>query len=222
MKRKIFFSLLIGFLLMVIIFVVAIGPQEKIEATTMSNQQLGNHFWSSLEDLSFELSEQGMTIEHTLESEDLNNIIQLSQKNDTEFTALNGSFEGDKIKIIANKKIFRFIPTQYILYLSPSAKDGRMTLRLEGASMGRIPISKGLITPSLKELESDVFVIDKDDPTSIVLVGTPRSFLFEEIQVEEDKLFIEFRVQINSLKDLIELGEFMMPQQLLETIKSGV
>lgn len=218
MKQKIFLFLLIVFLLMLIVFVIAVGPQEKIEATTISNQQLGNHFWSSLEDLSFELSEQGLYIEHSLQANDFNKIIQLSQKNDPKFTALNGSFEGDMIKIVANKKMFRFIPTQYILYLTPSVKDERMSLRLESASMGKIPLSKGLITPSLKKLESDIFVVDKDDPTRIVFVGTPRSFLFKEIKVREDKLFFEFRVQINSFIDVLELGDFMLPEQLLEII----
>lgn len=218
MKLKIFLSLLIGFLLVLVVFVIAVGPQEKIKATTMGDQQLGNYFWSSLEDLSYELSGQGIYIEHTLLADDFNEMIQLSQKGDTNFTVLNGSFEGDMIKIIANEKIFRFIPTQYILYLSPSTKDGRMTLRLESASMGRIPLSKGLVTPSLKKIESDIFVVDKDDPASIVFVGMPRSFSFEEIQVREDKLFFGFRVQINSLIDVLELGDFMLPEQLQEDI----
>ncbi|OIJ21739.1 hypothetical protein BKP45_03305 [Anaerobacillus alkalidiazotrophicus] len=217
MKRTIIYTSIIGALLLFMAFVILVSPVEKLQPTTITDRAIASHFWATIDDLSFELRSDGVYIEQRLPSDRFNELVQISVHEDLNLTAVNGTLEDGKAIIVANSKILSFIPSQYRLRYSPSVKNGRVILALEEAKIGRLPLSKSAVISSLAKSKGEMLEVDEED--NIVFIGTPRSLQFQEAKIEDDTLYLAFQIKINSITDVLELANFMMPEQLLDIIK---
>ncbi|OIJ22310.1 hypothetical protein BKP45_06635 [Anaerobacillus alkalidiazotrophicus] len=219
MKRSIIYLTILCLLLLVGTIILLIRPVEKIDPTPRANKEVASHFWSSFNEINFELTNEGIYIEQFIDSDRLNQLVQISDDNGPSQMAIQGSIEAGKVIIIANSKLLAF-PTQYRLSYTPSIKDGRMALTLEEAKIGRLPLPINIVKSRLAGLKGHL--IEKDVDEDLVFTGTPRAFVFQEAKIQDESLFIGFHIKITSLNDLIELGSFMIPEQIIQVIRKHV
>ncbi len=222
MGKKFIYSIVIATLLLLIVLVVAVRPVEKLYANEASEEPLANHFWASMDHISFEITNGGMYVEQRLPVANVSEMLQFIETDDLDLTEMSVSIEDGMFKVVENDKLLAFIPTQYTLYYTPSVKDGRIKLTLQEANIGRLPLSKGLVASQLENAEMNLFQVDELDRDSLLFVGTPRSFLFDTARIEKEEFVVGFHVKIESLFDVLELANFMMPEQLIQVLKEKI
>ncbi|MCD8503272.1 MAG: hypothetical protein LRY71_18465 [Bacillaceae bacterium] len=182
----------------------------ELEARTTTETDINNLLWSQFEHIDVTFDQGSISFKHKI---DRDTLLQVIDQLEPEYERIGLEFENGQVKLFANTKLLSIIPTQYILYLTPTTYEGRLALQLERVSLGRLPINKSFVISSLKQ-DSGLTVKD----SSIIITDFPEALVFEQVTIQDEHIAFRIKVQINSIRDALDLVDFVIPRQLLEQI----
>lgn len=159
-----------------------------------------------------------LDISYAISSEELDSIIFSKLKGNEMVRGVKTEINNGEITLYISSKFAGIIPTVYTMKFNLSNDNKSLKLHLIKAKIGKLTVSSKAILNKLNSYNIDNIVIDEEKGTITIdkLLGP---FEVNRINADKGKLNINFGYTIKSIKDILKLLQYGLPDSVKKYIE---
>ena len=120
----------------------------------------------------------------------------------------------DSITIKLDSKLFKRLPTQYVLEVIPAVKDNKLVLFVSKFKVGKLLIDPKTVLKQIKSSDKDNYSVDLQQQSIVIENKYPDQIILKDIQLGQSKVSMGIELAISNVKDLINVLGKVLPEDL--------
>lgn len=214
------------FILVIILFIIVlfgiyfvVSPVKDVEQLNQTSSLSALAQEKSAHSTSLELNDGTPILGYRLSETDVNDYFRsYLYKQDSTVEGAEAELLPGHIKFYINKRLVSFMDSQFVADVTSNTENGKLVLKVNSVHLGRMPIPMSLVWERLGIEKFSGVTVDKEMNKITLLNHLPPSVSFKKADTTDDYIDLSASVSIISLRDLINLAPYLIPEDIQKNL----